>query len=62
MILIENARVLRDGRLVQANVLVEENKISAIGEFKDKSDYVIDGIGLAVIPVSSVKKFKYFNV
>ncbi|NHW23380.1 MAG: amidohydrolase [Archaeoglobales archaeon] len=50
MILIENARVLRDGKLVQANVLLEENKISAIGDFKDKSDYVIDGKGLAVIP------------
>ncbi len=50
MILIENARVLRDGKLVEANVLVEENRISAIGDFKDKSDYVIDGKGLAVIP------------
>lgn len=50
MILIEGARVLRDERLVTANVLIEDNKISAIGEVKDKSDIVIDGKGLAVIP------------
>ncbi|MCS7130182.1 MAG: amidohydrolase [Archaeoglobaceae archaeon] len=50
MILIENAKVLSDGKLKSANILIEENKIKAIGDVKDKSDYVINAKELAVIP------------
>ncbi|MDK2875801.1 MAG: 5-methylthioadenosine/S-adenosylhomocysteine deaminase [Archaeoglobaceae archaeon] len=50
MILIENAKVLRGEKLVSANILIDGNRISAIGEVKDRSDIVIDGKGLAVIP------------
>ncbi|MEM0215273.1 MAG: amidohydrolase [Archaeoglobaceae archaeon] len=50
MILIENVKVLRNDKLISANILIKENRISAIGDVKSKSDYVIDGRGLAVIP------------
>jgi len=50
MILIENARVLRNDKLVTANILIEGNEIVAVGGDKDKSDIVIDGRDFAVIP------------
>ncbi|MEM1578384.1 MAG: amidohydrolase [Archaeoglobaceae archaeon] len=50
MILIENAKVLYGEKLVEKNILIENNVISAIGEVKDKSDYVINAKGFAAIP------------
>ncbi|MFN3383688.1 MAG: amidohydrolase [Archaeoglobaceae archaeon] len=50
MILIENTKFLKGDRVKEGNILIEENKITAIGDAKDKSDIVIDAKGLAAIP------------
>ncbi|MEM0021988.1 MAG: amidohydrolase [Archaeoglobaceae archaeon] len=50
MILIENSKFLRGNELKEGNILIEGNKIVAIGDTKDKSDIVIDAKGLVAIP------------
>ncbi|WP_456469398.1 amidohydrolase [Archaeoglobus sp.] len=50
MILIKGAKVLTPKGVVEGNVLIEENKIAAVGDVADKSDVVIDGRKKAVIP------------
>ncbi|MCS7121079.1 MAG: amidohydrolase [Archaeoglobaceae archaeon] len=47
MILIRNARILGKEK---GNILVEDNKIVAVGDIVDKSDVVIDAENLAAIP------------
>ncbi len=49
MLLIKNAKILTE-KIVTGNILIEENKIIAVGEVSDKSDIVIDAKGLAAIP------------
>ena len=50
MTLIKGAKVLTPKGVVEGNVLIEENKIAAVGDVADKSDVVIDGRKKAVIP------------
>lgn len=50
MILIENTKILQGEALKDGNILIEGNRIAAIGEVKDKSDIVIDAKDLAAIP------------
>ncbi len=50
MILIKNAKILTPKGVVEGNVLIEENKIVAVGDVSDKSDVVIDARGKAAIP------------
>ena len=50
MILIRGCKVLTPKGIVAANILIEGNKIAAIGDVSDKSDIVIDAKGMAAIP------------
>ncbi len=50
MILIKNAKVLTAKGVVDANVLIDGNRILAVGDESDKTDMVIDGKKKAVIP------------
>lgn len=50
MILIKNAKILKKTKVFEGNILIEGNKISALGEVVDKSDVVVDAKGFAAIP------------
>jgi 5-methylthioadenosine/S-adenosylhomocysteine deaminase len=50
MILIKDVRILSRNLVKEGSILIEENKISSVGDTKDKSDLVIDGRGKAAIP------------
>ncbi|WP_202318417.1 amidohydrolase [Archaeoglobus neptunius] len=50
MILIRDAKVLTPSGVKKTNVLIEENRISAVGDVAEKGDVVIEGKGKAVIP------------
>ncbi len=50
MILIKNGKILTRRGVVEGNLLIEENRISMIGDAWDKSDIVIEADGKAVIP------------
>ncbi len=50
MILIENVKFLVGENLKEGNILIDGNKIVAIGDAKDKSDFVIDAKDLVAIP------------
>ncbi len=50
MILIRDAKILTSRGVVDGNLLIEGNRIAAIGDVSDKSDVVIDANGMAAIP------------
>ncbi|MCS7119008.1 MAG: hypothetical protein RMH75_03325 [Archaeoglobaceae archaeon] len=50
MLLLERVKVMQGNRLREVNILIEENRISSIGDKKDKRDIVIDAKGLVAIP------------